>query len=254
MVYVHRITDVRIQRGALRSISVLREMVGRDKFPSLVLATTWWDHVDQKRGGEREAELMNTPNFWGSMIKMGAKVMRHDNKFQSAREILNEAISRATANPLKIQEEMVVERRPFKETSAMVALESFDFLDKLQHDYSKGRITIPEMMATVEGWIQQRNPRTPSSVWGEYGRPATEILMAVAQTMLVNFRGGLDQVILATIAGIVQRYFAPEPSVIIMVSVPRSSESLRTEPSFSRAVPPVNLLWPVAGTLNKFLG
>jgi hypothetical protein len=114
VIYLHRISDNRLQRGALRSISILREIVGRQKLPSVVFATTWWDSVNEATGAKREAELSKQGNYWGSFIKGGAKVMRHNQGETSARDIMEEAIRRATWEPLQIQNEMVTEMMSFK--------------------------------------------------------------------------------------------------------------------------------------------
>lgn len=203
IIYLHRISDPRLQRGALRSISILREIVGHSKFPSVIFATTWWEGVNSVRAAQREAEISRQGNYWGAFIKAGAKVMRHDDGETSAHKIMNEAIRRSTPEPLKIQKEMVTHGMPLKDTSAMLALEYFGFLEKLQNDYAKGRISISEYAIAIRDWMQRKKDED-ASFWKKHGTDVISVVTTVAQTVLMGFvgggMGGVEGIILGVIA------------------------------------------------------
>jgi hypothetical protein len=210
VIYLHRITDVRLQQGALRSISIFREIIGREKYPSLVLATTRWDEIDHMVARMRETELRTQPHFWGGLIRGGATVMSLDNKTYTARQIMDEAISLVSSGPLKIQQEMVTEQRPFKATPAMLALESFSFLTKINQEYMNGYITIPEYITKFKRWMQDAGHSRPDSLFATYGGDVAAILLGVAHTALIGYgvTGAVEGIILSAVAEALRHFFA----------------------------------------------
>lgn len=62
IIYLHRITDVRMQGSALRNLRMFKELCGRDELRAVILATTHWTHgegnsVPEEVGRARVEEL-----------------------------------------------------------------------------------------------------------------------------------------------------------------------------------------------------
>jgi hypothetical protein len=118
IIYLHRITDVRVGGSALKNLSMFRKLCGEDAFGSVVLATTWWDKVDLAFGEEREKELISEKAFWVGMVNRGSKVFRQNNGAVSARLIVDYLVNRKQKMKLQIQEELVTEKKTLDQTGA----------------------------------------------------------------------------------------------------------------------------------------
>jgi hypothetical protein len=124
IIYLHRITDPRIQGSAMRNLRMFKKLCGNDSLGSVVLATTWWDRVDPNIGVKREKELIDTEEFWGGMVKNGSKVFRHLGNLQTGMEIVNYLIAKQRRVVLDIQHQMVDLRMPLDQTEAGKEVES----------------------------------------------------------------------------------------------------------------------------------
>lgn len=65
IIYLHRITDVRMQGSSLKNLTMFQKLCGEGFYNHVVLATTMWgrlgkDEQDADEGGKREKELVNT--------------------------------------------------------------------------------------------------------------------------------------------------------------------------------------------------
>lgn len=77
IIYLHRITDVRMQGSAKKNLFMFKKLCGPDALSNVILATTMWEQVTEDVGVAREKELMSTPDFWGWMVGKGSQVYRH---------------------------------------------------------------------------------------------------------------------------------------------------------------------------------
>jgi hypothetical protein len=73
IVYFHRISDVRMQGSAKKNLLMFKKLCGDDSLKNVILATSMCHCVSIEEGIEREAQLMETPEFWGRMISKGSK-------------------------------------------------------------------------------------------------------------------------------------------------------------------------------------
>lgn len=94
MIYLHRITDVRMIRTQRRNLTLFKELCGRECFPAVALVTTFWDSVESIIGAYRENELTINDEYWGYMAKKGSRIVRHTNTYDSAMNILDIFIKR----------------------------------------------------------------------------------------------------------------------------------------------------------------
>jgi hypothetical protein len=127
MIYLHRITDIRMQGSAMKNLFMFRKLCGQDALKNVILATTMWERVSLEDGQRREQELERTSEFWGEMIMRGAQVKRHQNNAKSAWSLVDIFASKGSTKRkavLTIQQEMVVQHKPLDKTDAGMELES----------------------------------------------------------------------------------------------------------------------------------
>lgn len=75
IIYVQRISDIRMQGTSLKNLLMFEKLCGEKTFENVVLLTTRWDLVDENVGIKREKELMD--KYWKTMIHKKSKVMRY---------------------------------------------------------------------------------------------------------------------------------------------------------------------------------
>lgn len=68
IIYLHRITQPRMQGSAKSNIQLFWQLCGDNALRNVVLATTWWDVVEEGLGSKREQELKDKKEFWGFML------------------------------------------------------------------------------------------------------------------------------------------------------------------------------------------
>ena len=125
IIYLHRISDLRLQGSAKRNLGMFKKLCGDDALKNIVLTTTMWEQVPQDLGHAREAELVAKEDFWGWMVNKGSKTQRHHNNQESALGILRQfAIDEAVDSTvtLDIQTQMVEDGKLLDETSAGIEL------------------------------------------------------------------------------------------------------------------------------------
>ncbi|KAF8424478.1 P-loop containing nucleoside triphosphate hydrolase protein [Tirmania nivea] len=115
IIYVHRISDDRVQGSSLRNLRMLEALCGESCMPNLILMTTHWDKVPTALGQERESELRS--GFWNTMIQKGARTARFDRSTTSGRRIV-ELFEDRSPIVLAIQEQMIDQGRVLSETVA----------------------------------------------------------------------------------------------------------------------------------------
>jgi hypothetical protein len=74
VVYLHRITDPRINGPAVKNFHVVARICGRPNMSNVVLVTTFWGQAARDTGTQREAELKDT--FWKEISEKGCQVVR----------------------------------------------------------------------------------------------------------------------------------------------------------------------------------
>ena len=94
---------------------MFRELCGDTTLKNVVLVTNMWDDVSRDAGESREKEL--STNFFKPALDKGARMTRHHNTEQSARDAVR-MIMKNRHVVLQIQRELVDERRDITRTSA----------------------------------------------------------------------------------------------------------------------------------------
>ena len=120
VLYLHRITDVRMAGTPLRNLAVFKDLCGDENLKNIVLVTTMWDELqDESIGSKREEALLST--FWKDMVHLGSRTCRFQGTRESVWEIVNcldLGGSFQARMILQIQHEIVDCGLPLHETAA----------------------------------------------------------------------------------------------------------------------------------------
>lgn len=121
IIYLHRITDNRMQGAAIRNLDLFKRLVGEDALANVVLATTMWSEMkDIDKANERDRQLRD--EYWGDMRRKGSVATRFDGTTASAEGIVSQLLGKK-AVVLKVQEQLVDHRMSLKQTAAGAFLE-----------------------------------------------------------------------------------------------------------------------------------
>ncbi|KPM46151.1 hypothetical protein AK830_g256 [Neonectria ditissima] len=124
IIYLHRITDIRMQGSARTNLVTFRQLCGKDALKKVILATTMWDKLPLKEGEKRERELKERQDFWGWMLEKGSSCHRYHNTAESARQIVHVLANHDEPIATDLQKQIVDEQRSLDQTSAGQELQS----------------------------------------------------------------------------------------------------------------------------------
>jgi len=132
IIYLHPISDVKMDGPSLRSLRMFRKLVGEDALHNVILATTHWTSVSEEIGKRREGELK--AKFWRPLLDEGARMVRYAGDRRSGLDLLDMLIDRERVT-LSIQRETVDEQKDLIETGAGQVLN--EELLRLQRKYQE---------------------------------------------------------------------------------------------------------------------
>lgn len=118
IVFLHRISDVRVGGSGIRNINTFQKLCGDDCLEGVVLATTMWDSTTEEAGIKREQMLRTQPQLWKRMVDLGSHICRQDQDKQSATKIIKYLMDRKKPLTLDIQREMVDQKLELLHTGA----------------------------------------------------------------------------------------------------------------------------------------
>ncbi|CAI7627168.1 unnamed protein product [Penicillium glandicola] len=124
IIYLHRITDVRMQGSARRNIQTFRDLCGEDALKKVILVTTMWDKIQSNEGDMRERQLKDTRDFWGWMLSKGSTCHRHDNTETTARDIVHQLAKHGNPIVTDIQRQLVDQNLDLDQTAAGKGIQS----------------------------------------------------------------------------------------------------------------------------------
>jgi len=100
-----------------KNFNMFRKLCGDSTLRNVVIVTNMWEEVDPQVGDAREAELMKEDIFFKPVLEKGARMARHNNTLTSAEAIIRLVLDNHPL-PLRIQEELVNERKDIADTGA----------------------------------------------------------------------------------------------------------------------------------------
>lgn len=150
---------------------------------NVIILTVMWDQVTRAVGVERERQLRE--RFFKPAIDQGARMMRHLNTADSARNVLVR-LSRSIPVPLQIQYEIVDDRKILPETVAGQELkEDFEAkLEALEKQISELKATIANTEAAYEDMRIRCEDAEAAREAAEAAREAAEAALKKAEADL----------------------------------------------------------------------
>jgi hypothetical protein len=118
IIYMHRISDVRMSGVATRNFAMFRNLCGDDALKNVVFVTSMWDKVTPEVGNQREAELKSEDIFFQPALSNGAAMMRYSSTSTSDAQSILLSLVKKDRTTLLVQKEMVDENKAVAETSA----------------------------------------------------------------------------------------------------------------------------------------
>ncbi|KAJ3917550.1 P-loop containing nucleoside triphosphate hydrolase protein [Lentinula edodes] len=117
IMYLHRISDVRMGGASKRNFAMFEKLCGQDAFSNVAIVTTRWDQEEEAVAKARLEELKTKPQLYKPILDGGGAIFRHERTRESANAILSHLVAK-TATSLLIQREMVEESKGISETAA----------------------------------------------------------------------------------------------------------------------------------------
>lgn len=159
IIYLHRITDIKMQGSALRNLRMFMQLCGPNNLESVILATTHWTNeegksVSESVGQARIKELEETEEFWGGMITRGSRVEKHDGSRTSARKIVSDLVNRQIRVTLDIQRQLVDEHRNLYDTDAGQALQR-----ELIEERKRSEAKLAELKLDMDFALQEKDKK-----------------------------------------------------------------------------------------------
>jgi len=117
IIYLHRISDTRLQGSALRSLNALKAMCGQAALGGVVLATTMWDTIPLEsvtNAVKRQDELQN--RVCHDILKGGGRIVALSAAEIDGTKILQHIVQRNIQLTLLFQQQMMIEKMLVHET------------------------------------------------------------------------------------------------------------------------------------------
>ncbi|KAJ4398853.1 hypothetical protein N0V91_009904 [Didymella pomorum] len=131
VVYIHRITDIRYSRAAIKTFEIFKKICGEEALKNVLLITSRWEGIEPSVGAERERQLKD--NFWAYMVGRGSNISRFHGDRDSAITLVSQLLCREKV-VLQLQRELVDEKKNLSATVAGSFVD--DNLEKLKQQVS----------------------------------------------------------------------------------------------------------------------
>jgi len=181
IIYLHRISDVRMQGSARQNLMTFQQLCGTDALRKVILASTMWDITPSEDAIRREAELKETPAFWGWMLEQGSSCHRYNNTADSARQIVLSLTDQKAEILTDIQEQLVDRGLSLGETSAGQSLNSA--IRREMRKLAKARKALEEDIRAAE---EMQDKRTQEALQQERDRYTVLIQQAEDNTQALK--------------------------------------------------------------------
>ncbi|PUU76907.1 P-loop containing nucleoside triphosphate hydrolase protein [Tuber borchii] len=179
IIYLHRITDVRMDGSSVKYVKMFQKLCGPDALKNVLLTTTRWSDVTQEQGESREGDLQGG-DFWGGLITEGAAVARFMGTRESGLELLDKLMGNEP-KPLDIQDQMAEKNMAMAETEVGKFMNGE--LDSLQKKYSKA---LKDLKKQHQKAIKQKDDLFEGILAEERAQTRRKLEEAAAQKKLLE--------------------------------------------------------------------
>ncbi|KAH7884700.1 P-loop containing nucleoside triphosphate hydrolase protein, partial [Phlebopus sp. FC_14] len=183
IIYMHRISDVRMGGTSKRNFRIFRELCGDSTLRNVLIVTNMWSNVDPKVGEDRERELASNDKFFKPVLEKGARMLRHDGTQASTHAILRYLINNQAAT-LRIQHEIVNEHRDLAHTSAGAELTR-----ALKEQEERHNEELRKLRSEMEAALRAKDEETRGELQDEVDKKREEIarIQHDAERMAADF-------------------------------------------------------------------
>ena len=184
IVFLHRITDVRLQRSVRRALEILKAMCGKDTFRGAVVATTMWDglsDVDYNKAWNRHEQLGR--DVFKEILSNGGYLRALKSAEADAPKIVRHLLEKNMRLTLAIQRELVGEDLPIQETAAGKVMAA-DLLKALLLRYDSLEERVADEGAGSEHGALRGNCEDVKTAWVERTREDNIALTWSIQTYM----------------------------------------------------------------------
>jgi hypothetical protein len=137
IVYLHSITDTRMQGAARKSLDILKTLCGAENYYGLVMATTRWAEISRKQKSKalyKQQQLRQDPRFWGDIEEGGGHITSLSASREDALRIVAHIIDNGFIMNLAFQYQLVEEGRRIIDTDTGYLLYE-DILGRYEEEY-----------------------------------------------------------------------------------------------------------------------
>lgn len=170
----------------LRNLRMFGELCGDRAAHKVVLVTTMWDKIDPVVGERRQSELEH--RYFHELLQRGATVMRFNNTYRSAWEIMDAVFAESEREAVLIQEELVDLNKRLNETSAGRALYS-----TLQNILAEQKVVVQELTRLAK---EQDNQKLAAEMRVEYKRIQAEFERSFGAISALKISPGRKMILL----------------------------------------------------------
>ncbi|KAI4219270.1 MAG: hypothetical protein L6R36_008438 [Xanthoria steineri] len=122
IIFMQAINESRMTGTKMRNLAILRLLVGEGNMEHCVLVTTKWGLEESDVAERREAELIQTKDYWGCFLAEGAGIERYGDSHESALVIMQASTRRGRFVP-RLMQEYAVDGMELSATAAGRAIE-----------------------------------------------------------------------------------------------------------------------------------
>ncbi|KAG8727131.1 hypothetical protein FRC11_013860, partial [Ceratobasidium sp. 423] len=116
IIYMHRITDIRMGGISRRTFNVFRKLCGKDSLSNVFLVTNMWSGPPTSQQVDRETELRTHMDFFQPAIAEGATMVRRAHKNRRSAHDIIRMLLRKDPVAMKVQQELVDEGKTLSDT------------------------------------------------------------------------------------------------------------------------------------------
>lgn len=171
ILYIHRITEVRMQGSSLSNLKTFKQLCGESYFKCITLGTSCWSTVTETTGRNREIELQENSQFWKPLLSRGARYSRLPDDFSAACDLVTSMCGHdhnRTTKPQVIRE--LDAGTTFSNLSAIKTLESYELeTQRKRHEEDMRRIKA-EQEAKARAQEEGRRLRLEIAQWEQQNR------------------------------------------------------------------------------------
>lgn len=134
IIYLHRITDIRMEGPSLKNLRMMKALCGENSLRNVTLATTMWERVAETDGVRRERELKQS--FWKDMIACGSEVKRVATENGDDASILVKSMLKNRPLSTRLQDELHSGKSLIQTEAGIEIREELQKLEqKLKHEH-----------------------------------------------------------------------------------------------------------------------